>query len=237
MEAGAKVLWPERENLKALMMMRVTGSLRAFESEKQNNPVDPSKCDWPESCFTGSDIFFSKWPTDLTATVCALDPSMGKTDKSGDFQAMVKVGIDANQNYWVDCDMGRTVIDGCIDKYVEWSRGTDKAVCEADQFEEILQKDIVRRCGELGVDMKIHEPILTQGINKNMRIRRISPLITRRRMRFRRSTGTSELIRQLQDFPNGQYDDGPDALEMACRTLEGYIGQGKRNFGKGGFFG
>lgn len=237
MEAGAKVLWPERENLKALMMMRVTGGVYSFSAEKQNDPCDSSKCDWPASCFAGNDIYFSKWPEDLMATVCALDPSMGKTDKSGDFQAMVRVGIDANQNYWVDADITRRPLDECIDRYVAWCHGADKAVAEADSFQFLLQQDIREKCLAAGEVAKIHEPILTGGIPKAMRVRSaLSTLISQRRLRFKRSTGTSELVRQLQDFPNGQHDDGPDALAYAIKAAEGYIEHSTRTFAKGGMF-
>jgi hypothetical protein len=37
-------------------------------------------------------------------------------------------------------------------------------------------------------------------------------------LRFKRdSAGARLLVRQLRDFPNGDHDDGPDALEMAVR--------------------
>ena len=68
-------------------------------------------------------------------------------------------------------------------------------------------------------------PIDTEGVNKQMRIRRLSPYINRRRVRFkRRSPGTNLLLQQLQDFPNGDHDDGPDALEMAFRGACEVIG-------------
>jgi hypothetical protein len=40
------------------------------------------------------------------------------------------------------------------------------------------------------------------------------------RLRFKsRSPGTALLVQQLQDFPLGDHDDGPDALEQALRLL------------------
>ena len=47
MDAGAGVLWPERESLYDLMLLRATIGPAAFESEKQGNPRDPSRCEWP----------------------------------------------------------------------------------------------------------------------------------------------------------------------------------------------
>jgi hypothetical protein len=39
-------------------------------------------------------------------------------------------------------------------------------------------------------------------------------------LRFKtRSPGTALLVQQLQDFPLGDHDDGPDALEQALRLM------------------
>jgi hypothetical protein len=56
--------------------------------------------------------------------------------------------------------------------------------------------------------------------NKEVRIRRLGTYLAQRLFRFkRRSPGTALLVQQLQDFPVGDYDDGPDALEMDLRTM------------------
>jgi len=54
-----------------------------------------------------------------------------------------------------------------------------------------------------------------------VRIRRLGPLLSQRRLRFlARSSSTRLLVDQLRDFPVGAHDDGPDALEMALRLAE-----------------
>ena len=45
------VLWPEDEDLYTLMCMRVESGRTAFEREKQNSPINPDLCEWPESYF------------------------------------------------------------------------------------------------------------------------------------------------------------------------------------------
>ena len=42
MDAGADVLWPEREDLYSLMSLRASIGTGAFGSEKQNDPTDPT---------------------------------------------------------------------------------------------------------------------------------------------------------------------------------------------------
>jgi hypothetical protein len=42
--------------------------------------------------------------------------------------------------------------------------------------------------------------------------------LSQRRIRFKGdSPGARLLVEQMRDFPNGDHDDGPDALEMAVR--------------------
>jgi predicted phage terminase large subunit-like protein len=59
---------------------------------------------------------------------------------------------------------------------------------------------------------------LENRVAKLVRIRRLSPYLAARRLRFKRhSPGTQLLVEQLKMFPVGDHDDGPDALEMAIR--------------------
>jgi predicted phage terminase large subunit-like protein len=52
--------------------------------------------------------------------------------------------------------------------------------------------------------------------NKEVRIRRLGTYLAQRLLRFKnRSPGTALLVQQMMDFPVGDHDDGPDALEMA----------------------
>lgn len=219
MEDGAEVLWPERENLYDLMYLRATEGKTAFESEKQNNPVDPSKCEWEQELFEGEEIWFDEWPKDLVCTTMALDPSKGKRDKPGDYQAIVMLGIDKNGTLFVDADMKRRSIQGMVQQFIGLSRvfRADVAVVEDHQFQELL----VPECENEAVAQQILVPIEgigTGSVPKEMRIRRLSPYISRRRIRFkRRSPGVRILIEHCMDFPNGEHDDGPDALEMALR--------------------
>ena len=61
MDAGAMVLWPEEEDLYTLMCMRAESGRTAFEREKQNSPLNPDLCEWPESYFDET-IWFDAWP-------------------------------------------------------------------------------------------------------------------------------------------------------------------------------
>jgi phage terminase large subunit-like protein len=63
-------------------------------------------------------------------------------------------------------------------------------------------------------------------INKQVRIRALTPWLAQGRLRFKGdSPGARLLVEQLRDFPLGDHDDGPDALEMAIRLLCELLGQ------------
>lgn len=239
MNKGAKVLWEERENLYTLMLMRATDGHAAFEAEKQNQPIDPSKCEWSSHLFDNR--WFDEWPKeDVKVRVSSLDPSKGKEDKTSDFQAIVTVMIDGKFRCYIDADISRRPMDQMVQRFVTQIRDTDSssAVCEAEQFQQLLLPEIESAAIEKGVMAKI-EPILTKGIPKAMRIRRIGPWINRGRVLFRRgSPGAILLMRQLQEFPNGDHDDGPDALEMALRQASDLysVTGSKGSFASGGFF-
>jgi hypothetical protein len=43
-----------------------------------------------------------------------------------------------------------------------------------------------------------------------------------------RSPRTALLVQQLRDFPNGSFDDGPDALEMSRRLAIRLVTKGRK---------
>jgi predicted phage terminase large subunit-like protein len=226
MDDGSKVLWEAREDLYALMFMRASEGRTSFESEKQNNPIDPSKCEWLPENFEGDDLWFDDWPDDMICAVMALDPSKGKSDKSGDYQAIVMLGIDKNGTLLVDADMRRRGLKEMIAKYIDLAKDfkPDVAVVEDQQFQEL----IIPECEDEAVARELLVPIegiSTGNVPKNMRIRRLNPYVSRRRIKYkRRSAGVRILRQHMMDFPNGDHDDGPDALEMALRRAVEMLG-------------
>jgi predicted phage terminase large subunit-like protein len=87
---------------------------------------------------------------------------------------------------------------------------------EINQFQELLCADFQRA----GQQERVHLPLygLNNQTNKQLRIRRLGPYLAQQKLRFKsRSPGTALLVQQLKDFPVGDHDDGPDALEMALR--------------------
>lgn len=218
MTNGARVLWPSREPLYKLMRIRAEIGHQHFEGEKQSNPINPETCEWPSEYFSGDDIWFDQWPSDLAIKVIAVDPSKGKDAKRSDYSAIIKLGVNSRGVWFVDADIKRRSTDIVVADTVTATRAfrPEKVGIEINQFQSLLAEEITDEFSIRKVDADIVE--LDNRANKRLRIRRISPLLARRRFRFKRkSPGVGLLLQQLRDFPNGDFDDGPDALEMATR--------------------
>jgi predicted phage terminase large subunit-like protein len=230
MDAGAIVLWPAVEDLYTLMQLRVEIGNTAFEREKQGSPVNPELCEWPEAYF-GEHIWFDEWPQDTTIRTIALDPSKGRDARRGDFSAYVMLGIDRSGIVFVEADLARRptpqlVADGVA--LCARFRPTAFGV-EANQFQELLCGEFAGEFARQGISHTVPAAIHNTA-NKLVRIRRLGPYLSQRRLRFLTSSpSTRLLVDQLRDFPTGAHDDGPDALEMALRLAED-VWHGQSNY-------
>jgi predicted phage terminase large subunit-like protein len=220
MHEGVELLWPEREDLYALMRLRATIGTAAFASEKQGDPFDPSKCEWPPEYFSGPGFWFDQWPEHLTIKTLALDPSKGKDADVGDYSAFVKLGRDREGILYVEAEMDRCSTPQVVAHGMEMARRfkLDGFGVETNQFQELLVLEFRRLARRQGFHLPLY------GINnqsdKLMRIRRLGTYLAQRLFRFKsRSPGTALLVQQMMDFPVGDHDDGPDALEMAVRLM------------------
>lgn len=234
MEAGCELLWPEEEDLYTLMCMRVEGGRTTFEREKQNVPVNPDLCEWPEEYF-GDDIWFEQWPQQSVARVIALDPSKGNDARHGDYSAYVMLAVDASGVLYIEADLARRPTPQIVADGVELCRRFTPQVfgMEVNQFQQLLADDFAAELARQGV-LSLPVVPIENHVAKQVRIRRVGPYLSSRRIRFlARSHSTRLLVDQLRDFPLGAHDDGPDALEMAIRMAGDLLSAGRYNDGLG----
>lgn len=234
MLAGAELLWPEHEDLYALMKMRIEEGRVAFEREKQNSPVDPEACEFPEEYFEHH-IWFETWPETLQVKVLALDPSKGSDSRHGDYSAYVLLGVDRHGVMYVEADLERRPIPAMVDAgALICKRFRPHHVCiEGNHFQELLKEEFKRACQARHTRIITPRTIVNMG-NKRMRIGRLASYLSERRLRFmRKCKSTLLLVNQLRDFPCGDHDDGPDALEMAVRLAEDALESSPPNDGLG----
>lgn len=223
-------LWPEQWPLELLQPQRQSyyesGYPWMWEALYQQVPPETIDSEWPPEYFR--DIYCDEWPTDCLLTVVALDPSLGKTNKS-DYSAFVAVGKGRNGVYYVDANIERRPTRQIVDDGITWMQRLrpDAFGCEANAFQELLRDMFVEALPTAGLTMtQVYGLHNGEGRNpgrvppKLTRIRLLTPLLAAGRIKIRRSPGSALLLEQLKGFPSHKHDDGPDALEMAIRLCE-----------------
>jgi len=218
MDEGAVVLWEEQESLYDLMKMRVESGQASFDREKQNMPINPDVCEFPEKYFDDP-IWYQTLPANIVVSALALDPSKGKDSALGDYSAFVYVALCEDGIFYVDAHLERLPMSELVAKGMELYRKYRPTIfgVESNQFQELL-------CHEF--DRQFAKPMvypIKNTLNKMIRIRRLDSYLSMRRLRFcSLSPSCRLLVEQLRSFPVGSHDDGPDALEMALRMIELY---------------
>lgn len=193
----------------------------AFSQEFEANFVTRQGAEWPADYF-GDHIWFDEWPDGVRIKTMALDPSKGKESKKGDYSAFVMACLSNENILYVDADIDRRpaekiVADG-VKIYREFK--PNGFAIETNQFQELLADRFDEAFTRLGMQRVVLTHFQNM-VKKDVRIRTLGHILQARKIRFRRdSPGAQTLVNQLREFPMGEHDDGPDALEMAVRLLD-----------------
>jgi phage terminase large subunit-like protein len=227
--AEGEALWPERWPAE-VMERRKRQAGHWWHSIYQGNPKGSSMSNWPESYFSNifaDDVDFPE-PTDCLISASFLDPSKGKNSRKGDYQAQIWIGYKSGL-FYVDSDIERKPIPKMVRDFVLFNRERKTAFVglEANAWQDLLADDYWEVCQD--IEYNADKPILVnQTTNKTVRIERLGKWLNQRLLRFRKSASNELLIKQMQEFPYGQHDDGPDALEacmaLLCRSVDALHG-------------
>lgn len=220
---GTKVLWEEKLSYYDLMKMRVDEGEASFNSEEQNEPINPDDCLFQEEWldyYNEAEVDFKDRNFIFFGFV---DPSLGKT-KHSDFSAILTLAKHKATGYMYvyDADIERRHPDRIIADILEkerrlrrdFGRGYKKFGCETVQFQWFLKEELVKASAKAGLYLPVEE--VPQTADKVLRIQTMQPDIKNKYIKFSRRH--KRLLEQLLQFPMGAHDDGPDALE-GCRTL------------------
>lgn len=220
---GTKVLWEEKLSYYDLMKMRVDEGEASFNSEEQNEPINPDDCLFQEEWldyYNEAEVDFKDRNFIFFGFV---DPSLGKT-KHSDFSAIITLAKHKSTGYMYvyDADIERRHPDRIIADILEkerrlrrdFGRGYKKFGCETVQFQWFLKEELVKASAKAGLYLPVEE--VPQTADKVLRIQTMQPDIKNKYIKFNRRH--KRLLEQLLQFPMGAHDDGPDALE-GCRTL------------------
>jgi len=222
MLVGAKVIWPESKSFYDLMVLRERDGHISFDSEMQNEPVNPrdsifniNEIHYWDDRFSSEEELLESFSEGSVMFYGACDPSMGKENKKGDFSAIITVAKDTKTGkmYILDADIVRRLPDQTIDAILAHQklRRYKRFGFEINNFQEFMKMELEKRSEQTGTYLRIEEVKHTS--DKLGRIESLQPFVKNGTIQFSKKHHT--LLEQMKFFPRGGHDDGLDALQMA----------------------
>lgn len=222
---GTAVLWEEKLSYYDLMVIRVSEGEASFNSEIQNDPIDPESCTFQEEWFDFWDDEGKQLPDFADPRflfIGANDPSLGKNKKS-DTSSIFALAKDTHTGYLyvVIADIAKRKPDQIIEDALEASRRLQrdykrpyyKFGVETVQFQYYFAEIMRQKAAAVGEYLPIEEINSTQ--NKDARIQSLQPFVKNGYIKFSQKHKT--LLKQMFEYPMGKNDDGPDGLQMAVK--------------------
>ena len=231
---GTAVLWEEKLSYYDLMVIRISEGEASFNSEIQNDPIDPENCTFQEEWFDFWDDEGKAQPDFSDPKflfVGANDPSLGKNKKS-DTSSIIALAKDTQTGYLyvVIADIAKRKPDQIIEAALDASRRLQREYkrpyykfgVETVQFQYYFAEIMRQRAAAVGEYLPIEEINSTQ--NKDARIQSLQPFVKNGYIKFSKKHKT--LLKQMTEYPMGKNDDAPDGLQMAVKlALDGKIGR------------
>ena len=222
---GTEVLWEEKLSYYDLMEIKVSEGAASFNSELQNDPIDPESATFNPEWFDYYEPEFIDFSSPEFVFVAANDPSLGKNKKS-DTSSIINLALSTKTGYMyvADASVERRKPDVIIDDVFEMNRrlkrdykkGFYKFGVEVVQFQYFFKEVMAAKSAEEGEYIPIEE--IQSTVNKVLRIESLQPVIKNKYLKFNREHKT--LLKQLQEFPMGKNDDAPDGLQMAVQLAQ-----------------
>jgi predicted phage terminase large subunit-like protein len=217
MDQGAVVNWPSMQPLVWLMLQRAGGH-DSFATEYQNQPISEGN--------PFAKLVFWTQPVREWIHFGAIDPSLGGKKKGRDPSAILIGGYDrlSGKMDVVEASIRKRLPDLIIADTIALQREYRCLLwfVESVQFQEFLRTSLMVEAAKQGVGISA-VPIIPAA-DKNLRIERLQPPIAAGLIRLNPTQTT--LIEQLQQWPNGAHDDGPDTLDMLWQNTLFYAGGG-----------
>lgn len=210
-----EALWPMRFDESELKRIRLAQGPYYWSALYQQRPTLHEQAEWPGEYF--EDIWVQRMPHAFEMGAIGMDPSKGR--ERGDYAANVFAGISGGHIY-VDSLVERMPAEKIVRTAANMATrySVDVVGVESVQFQELLAAELVDYLRRNRLPAFPVEPLIDMA-HKHIRIRRLGGWLAQRRIKFLDTPSNRLLVQQLQDFPLGDHDDGPDALEMAIRML------------------
>lgn len=232
---GTQVLWEAKLSYYDLMIIKVSEGDASFNSEIQNDPIDPDSCTFNEEWFDFYDENTINFADPDFIIIGANDPSLGKNKKS-DTSSIIALAKNLRTGYMyiVEASIEKRKPDVIIDDAIEMSKRMKRDLkkpfykfgVETVQFQYYFKDVMAKKSLEVGEYLPIEEISSTQ--SKNVRIESLQPFIKNKYLKFNPKHKT--LLQQFKEYPMGKNDDGPDGVEMAVRLALSIKGSTKTDY-------
>jgi predicted phage terminase large subunit-like protein len=222
---GTHVLWPAAKGYYRLMVTREEDGYPSFDSEFQNEPINPKDNifnvselhHWDERAQTEEELFNVLGQNVEFYGAC--DPSMGKEGRYSDFSAIITLAREPVRGdlYIIDADIARRRPDELIKMILAYAerRKYCRFGFEINAVQEVIKDLLEKESNASGIYLPIEG--IRNSTDKRARIESIQPLVRSGAIRF--SKRHTQLLEQMRCYPKGAHDDGLDALEMAVSVV------------------
>lgn len=223
MDKGAKTLWNDRFTYFELIKIKVNVGSRAFGSEYLNKPTDDESAIFKTSLFQyfdHKDLFYQDGRPMNLEIYGFWDIAIGKNSRS-DYNAIVTIGRDRRTGilYVLDAWAGKVPMHEALEianqkirEYGHNTFGVETVQAQYDMFRQLRERLIKQ-----GIYKTKVLAINPKG-RKEDRIEQLEPLVEQGVIRFMKNQRL--LLEMMEQFPNHDHDDLPDAL-ASCVEIAG----------------
>lgn len=228
MESGVETLWEARIDYRYLINKKVELGSRAFASEFLNRASDKDSAIFDSDTFmyfNESDLYDEHGNPIKLEYYGFWDIAIGKNKRS-DYNAIItlardrRTGIIYVMDAWAQKVPLHKASEVAFDKICDTRYrvfGVEAVQAQFESYRQLQQR--LYQEGIYGVKIK---PVIPRG-KKETRIEILEPLIENGMIRFKKDQRL--LIEMLEQFPNHDHDDLPDALASAVDLMGNRIGR------------
>ena len=218
MDKGVKTLWQDRFPYYELIKIKVNVGSKAFGSEYLNKPTDDESAIFKSGYiqyYEDKDLFTNEGRPMNLEVYGFWDIAIGKNSRS-DYNAIITIGRDKRTGIlyvldaWVKKVPMHEALEVVIRKIEEYGHnafGVETVQAQYDMYRQLRERLIKKgyyKTRVLAVNPKGR---------KEDRIEQLEPLVEQGVIKFKRSQRM--LLEMLEQFPNHDHDDAPDALASA----------------------
>jgi predicted phage terminase large subunit-like protein len=227
---GTEVLWPEGDPYYDLMIDKIS-NYSAFLSEKQNNPLDESRILVPLKDLRFEN-FAQGWIQDIIKNkrnprYGALDPSLGKKNKKGDYSCITVIIRDLKSGYILVhvLDLKRRSVEDQIESILKYHQKYKYKLfaVETNAFQLVVADTLRKYSRRSGLYVPVKDVIVKS--DKKMRFEKHIPIIKDGTvifdsLKYNNNNTYFKSIEQITTFIGDGKDAHDDAVDSLTLSLD-----------------